>query len=751
MAEKDLLLNLKMDKRHAEEASREFFARQKDRRKTDLSDDEVAERAKTQFLRRELKQRVDALAASAKTSVEQARDAAKQEAEAAKQAAKQKTEAAKQAAQAAKQAAREAAEAAKQAAKQEAEAAKQAAAEAARARVESEKRAAVETHRLRLDGQRRFVDMTRDEQREYVRAELAKISAARKTAGDTKSLLNEEHRLKTWMWRDERDALGEREKQYSSVADAIKGGVVQVGSFVAGMAGFSSLTSIVDQFAENWRRLKQNVVDATGVLQDYRRDLLELATLKDRAGRTGEEMADNLRFRALTGQTAAQATQFQMEAIGAGEAAVDTADSKRKISKSEFDAAMIDFAKMQVVHGGSASAYGGTLGLLANLGDERKTAEGLSTEMGALYKIAQPGRFSNTSQAFDQFAKGAGYVKSGVLSPREVMALTSSYSIEEPDAAATRVDQLVRATVGSLGRDKRVRAPEGVDVTGTAEYLKSIGAAVGMKPQQIAAMIKKDVAAKKAAAEGKGEAFDPYVYLQSHGYGNMEDLKSLMNFDTTRWEQTYAPMLRDANLGKGVMADVDDRLGKDASFVGGQAAQAAEIAETTAGLGSEARVTFERAAYARLKSRNGGRDFAGMPKFEEAVNPGIGASIAGAIGIPTPSAAYYASIKEEMSNILEEKAKAVGIDPRRPMRAVGGGGGGASASFVPGTYGDEQADSLANEIMRRGGGDLRGVLQEVADGNRRIIEKLDEGNKDRRAANRPNLAQGAPPTAPARP
>jgi hypothetical protein len=85
-AVKELVIRIKRDDAQARASMRAYHASEKARIKEMLSDDEIAERAKTAFLKREIKQRIEEQAKAQKTTVELAKAEAKARADAEKEA-----------------------------------------------------------------------------------------------------------------------------------------------------------------------------------------------------------------------------------------------------------------------------------------------------------------------------------------------------------------------------------------------------------------------------------------------------------------------------------------------------------------------------------------------------------------------------------------------------------------------------------------------------------------------------------------
>lgn len=379
-----------------------------------------------------------------------------------------------------------------------------------------------------------------------------------------------------------------------------------VTSFAGQMVGLSGVSAVAGEIVAGFQRVRDSIFNSTELMQEFRETLLELAALKDRLGDTTTESIDVLRMQAQTGQKRQDVVDLQANMLGIGEAAVRGG----KTTMEDVRKAVTLIGRVQAVQGADAGAYGRLGGLLLQTMPAGTKPEDIARETAGMYEMQQPGGFSSFGSAIDQFGKSMGYIRSGILSARQAMALTSVYSIAEPGEAATRLDQLMRGTVGAQGRDRRVNAPEGTDVVGTATYLQSLGVKGNMMPDVVAQMIQEDVARARAAG---GEEFNPYSYLMSKGYGNQEDLKAILNFDAEAWNKTFKPMIANPDLGKASIAEADIALATDPALVGRAARSADEMQKMLAATPQEEWMrSMRQFGYARA-----GGQRAGLSEFKD--------------------------------------------------------------------------------------------------------------------------------------
>ncbi|WP_165251177.1 hypothetical protein [Paludisphaera soli] len=693
MAE-DLIIRLKMDRTPADKESEAFHQAERQRMARTLSDAEVAEKAKTAFIKRENAQRIAEAARATKTDAELAKEAAERQKRLAKEAADER---------------------------------KKQALEAARVeREEARKRAAEE----REDERRRKSWSDRALSDAEV-AERAKTAIVRRENLQRFDAVVRAHKT-------EMDLQRERGAAFSKLTSAVT-------SFAGQMVGLTSAAAVLGEIDAGFTRIRENVFRSTDLMQEFRQTLLELAALKDRIGDTSAEAVDTLRFQAQTGQTRADAVGLQEGILGVGEAAVRGG----KIDQAGVRGVGVGVGRIQAAIGGDAGAFGYLAGQLLN---QMPAGPGgtldpnaVVDEFAAMQKLAQPGGPGFASLA-RQYAKASGYVGNGIASPREAMGAISALSISEGEEAGTRFQQLIRATVGSLGRNRKVTVAEGDDAIGTANYLKGIGATPAMPFMDIARLITADVDRAQAAAATKGEEFNPITYLQSRGYGNEETTNALMTtgnlIRSGTWDKTFAPTINDPNAGKGVQDEVNRKLATDPGLQGRQARAAADAARMSVGAGrGEVMRNLRQTAYARLLATPGNENLSSFEDIETS-------------SFLAPRNIIWnerGRVGEEVRRMLVEQAGAQGVGVNQTWVPTPGPAGPASGYW---SMPEDEQYRVAQELAGRGvnfgqiaGGSavdaIATKLGQAADKLGQAAEKLNQP--------RPAPALGGRPVQPANP
>lgn len=699
----ELIIKLKLDRSIAEAEAAAFHRAEKTRIAQTLTDAEVAEKAKTAFIQRENAQRIQAAATAQKTAIEQAKEAAEAarklaretaavEAREAKEAAKAKIVADRDAARAKAASARETASAIRQADKvmndlvmAELKAVVAADRDAARARKENAAEIAAVVRQAEAK--------TRADKKQWDKRELTEEEAQQRAIS---GIIRKENRARVQAVVDshktEIDLVRDREASYTRFASMATSAVT---SFAGQMIGLSSASAVFTEIEAGFQRVRDNVFRSTELLHEFQETLLELATLKDRMGDTAGESVDALKFQAATGQTRADAVGLQTGILGVAEAAVRGG----KIDQAGVGQIGVGVGRLQAVMGGDAGAFGYLAGQIINQTpagpDGKVDPQKVVQEFAAMQKLAQPGGPGFSSLA-RQYAKASGYVGNGLASPREAMGTISALSISEGEEAGTRFQQLLRATVGSLGRDRRVKVADGDDAIGTATYLKGLGATPGMNFIDIARRVTSDVDRAQAAATAKGAEFNPISYLQTRGYGNEESVNSLLTMGNLlrsgTFDQTFGSVINDPNAGSGVMAEAEARLATDTGLQARQTKAASDAAEMSVGAGRDQVMTnLRRAAWARLKTSP---SFASMPKFEDVETSGLFSSNNWLYG-------YKSSVGDEATRMVIESARANNV-PMKTYRASTGTGDIGSESLSYETATEDEVYRAAQALSSRG-------------------------------------------------
>ena len=577
----DLTIFLKLDRSLAERESSAYHAGEKARIGQLLSDAEVAEKAKVEFVRRANQQRIQEAARASKTSVELARDAAQRE-------AKAKADAAKEALKIEKEAADERARLDREIEKMMRDAARRRAAE--------ERQEAAEKKRL---DNRHLTDV---EITEKAKAEIFRRANQQRIAEATKA------------HKTEIDLANQREKAMSAATRMAT-------SFAGQVIGLTSASAVLSEVQAGFQRVRDAIFESSEMLAEYRESLLELAALKDRLGDTSAELVDALEIQAETGQTRQDVTDLQTGFLGMAELMVGEGEGK-KISAEGAKEAMIGLGKFQAAQGAPAEAFGELGGMILQSAMGPITSEEITTRAAALYDIQQPGNFGKGGfgTAIKQFGMSLPFVNSGILTDKEAMALTSAFSISAGgESSGTALRQFLQGTVGSLSGDRKIKGledePENI---GAATYLKGLGAKAGMHPVEIAKLVAADVDRAEAEAKAKGEGFEAIDYLRRHGYSNQESALRMIQFrgleDTGAWGG-FKELIEDPTLGEGRLAEAEEKLRTDPALVARATKAAVEQAKIASSAGeNEWMTSMRRAAYARLRADP---ENIGMREFED--------------------------------------------------------------------------------------------------------------------------------------
>ena len=415
------------------------------------------------------------------------------------------------------------------------------------------------------------------------------------------------------------------------------------------LAGFGGLTMAVNSVKGAFDSANKAAIDSAKLVRDYRESLRELAMLKGMTGQDTELVKQQLKLRGQTLQTAGEATEFQLQALGAGEAAIG-----KNISKEEWEKLVVMGGQFQAAEGGSPAAHGLLTGMMPRLFGGKRTAADLFGKEAELYSIFQPGG-GTYSQRVEQYLKSAPLISAGLYSPQEAAALQSGFSQTAPAESATLMEQFTRATVGGLGRlrgSNLMELPGDEEMLKQGEYLNALGAKPGMKPTDIGKLITSDIAKQKAAAQAKGENFDPYHYLGTQGYRNQEDIKSILSFsglvESGQWAG-YEGMLAKPK-GTGEAMSKIDAFRKSATGQQRMLTATGDMAKAGTGLEAEYYDQIMNLAFLKLKqagSLNGSsweeyRD-AGITQLDKRVARG--------------------KIFTEAATMLEAERKRVGLKP----------------------------------------------------------------------------------------
>jgi hypothetical protein len=383
---------------------------------------------------------------------------------------------------------------------------------------------------------------------------------------------------------------------------------------LTGVAGQFALLNvgqqIIGEIEKSFQRAADNANEASKFVQEYRKDLLELAALKGRMGDTTTETAENLAFRSQTLQSKEQAKQLQQGMLNVGQSEITTATNKGKISQGESNKVAVWVGKMQAAESGDARAYGELAGALPSVmpvkPGEQLGAEAVQKQFAQIYKLIQFGS-SDWDQGIKQLTANLNLTKMGVFQDVGEQAMVQSlYSKSTPAEAGDKTRRLARATIGSQGRMKGVKT-DAEDAMKVGEYLKSIQVGDVNNARQVVEKVADDLEAQETAYGKRGESWSPYRYLVGKGYGNQEDREALMEYAALRKGGTVASFqaVRDQPLSTDAIdKDIATYQAVDPDALRKQAELAEENAKVALGAGPLGYLKdAEMTALARLRSR----------------------------------------------------------------------------------------------------------------------------------------------------
>ncbi len=432
------------------------------------------------------------------------------------------------------------------------------------------------------------------EAKKSVEAEVAGLKRTRDERGrTTKEGIDDARRLGD----ETAGALGKVEAGAGGAGDAVKS---FFGQFLSATAAQDVLTNLVVEF----HRVQKAAEEAGKEVTGNRASMRELSALRGNAGDTSKTEVELLRFRQQTLQGRDEAIGFQSAALGAGASSIG-----KDIQAGEFEDLMARAGAFQAMIGADADVMGGLTGMIPSLvGEKNQSGEQLFGKIRQLESIFNPGA-GTYSQLSDQLLSTSALTKTGVFKDiSDQAALISSFSLTDAAKAGTMTEQFTRATVGSLGRMRGAPIMEGIgddEIQKQAEYLKGIGATEAMDPIEIGRLIARELEEARASAGREGRDFNPITHFQSKGYGNDEDINTLMAFagglDT--FDQKFLPLARAPIDTSGAMTDIR-RFQKNDPYADKMRADLAEDAATfQQGAGAPERIEqLRRATFAQMVS-----------------------------------------------------------------------------------------------------------------------------------------------------
>ncbi|MDG3008525.1 hypothetical protein [Paludisphaera mucosa] len=502
----DLIIRLQIDKAAAERSSQEFHANEKARIAKTLTDAEAAEKAKTAFIKRENDQRVQELARSQKTTVEQAKAVEDERKRLAKDAAAEQARLIKDVERAAK--------------------------ESARARAEDErqwsKRALTEAE----VAERAKTAIVGTENRKRVQAVVEAHGKERTVVGELKGL-----------WDTKVGAIGKAGPAVAGVT--------------AAMATLKIGVTILEAMDDKWRQVTQDIREATKATAEHHKAQLELAGFSGTPGQTKVELQKSADLGAKAGLTIDQATDVR-KAFGAGAFAIMDKPAvpaqngmpaveaqQGLISQKTKDEVEVLAAKQAAYSGGNAADYGAAAAVIPALAGRRMETPEIEAGMVRLDRFANIGGFDTPSDIVQEVKKVQGYAKSGVVSPEKLEGLIAMYAKTNPAEAATLAKQAISGMSAAPMMERGMHVPDDIkeQQLTMAGWSKDIGIERGEDIDVSLDKAKADVEAKAAAADKAGEMFNPDQFLMSRGVTNQETRAAILAFDRPTWKKEIMPTI----------------------------------------------------------------------------------------------------------------------------------------------------------------------------------------------------------------
>jgi len=535
------------------------------------------------------------------------------------------------------------------------------------------------------------------------RAELAK--ANRQYAKEAAEQAKAEARVKKEAMKSQAAAAKELQEAQAGASKSHVSGLTEglgaVTSLVAGYGALQIATKVVGAIAAMWAAQRKDIEDSVDRLAKYREGMLELASLKDRLGQTTPELKSQLNFRAKTLQTRGEAQVFQGGVMDTGQASVMAGFIKQE----ELDKLAVKAGSYQVAAQAEPEAFGKLSGMMPTLiGKKDQKAEDVYRRQVGIANILKLG-VGGLKSGVAQFSANSGLTKLGLFdSPEQQASLQSFFSLTNSEAAGTHVNQFVRGTVGALGRTQGGKL-EGHESQGA--YLRGLGATNQQNPLQIGRLIAADFKKQEKANARTGKKFNPLDYLTMHGYRDEEARLAVMDFaagiNSGQFDATFGAMAEGKAIPTLAEADFGVRRfqqGPDADAR--RAPLATDLADTAKAAGPEGfYLDLKKRAFERMRARG---DTYGT--FEET----------------NDSKTWRGALLDEAQDLLVEGASKVGIaspegtdDPQRVghVKAVGihaGPLGGSPHSRI--FYSEADRAKYAYEYatrIRAAGGDVSGM------------------------------------------
>jgi hypothetical protein len=519
----------------------------------------------------------------------------------------------------------------------------------------------------------------------------AREQAAKAEFAAWKKASDEKHFVAMARFEEEQRALKQQQQATNASTAAVMGWMGAYATIGTVIQGVKGIADYMDQIRRDTFSAAQEVIG-------FRKEVLELAAMKDQLGQSGPETAGQLVFRSKTLQTRQAALAMSTAAEGAGQAAIGV-----NISREAFREGLEGIGKLQAMEQSDPRAYGKFAATIALQAQPGTTAGQMKGTANKLFNIQKPGGFESFAQFAKQNAETSSFVQNKIYTDAENAALLSALSLNNPETAATRLEQITRATSSGLMRDRGIKAAPGIEHDTSGAYFQKLGITEGMPAMERLQRITDDVTRAQDTAAKNGKPFLTTEYLMKEGIRNTDDAQAIMDFAGTKrkglWEKTFVPLINAAADPNAIDQIFDAQKGREPVLMDQVAENAREAAQVKRSLSPEGQLSqIQKAAFARL---HGEKEMAGT--FEEWKNRGFLQRV-----YYDATGGFQSRVDSETQRMLQQEAKRTGIDWHAPRRTDPRSG--LSTELYAG---DKALFELQQRIQQAGGDPMAGAADDM--------------------------------------
>ena len=592
-------------------------------------------------------------------------------------------------------------------------------AEATKKKSAAEKKAAREAS----DAAKKTAKETADAQKNAIsdvrRSEASAAAAAARTRAVQKNDLREwrmqtaaAHCARMMEWEQEQQAT---KAQETSLFGA-KGAVL---SYIGAFATVATVVTVLKSIAEYWDHVRRDTIESVKEVLHMRDAILELAALKDKLGKTGPVLGQQLLLRDATGMKEQAANEFMMHFLGGAEAAIGS-----NIDAKDAQELANTVGKLQMLEGSNAGAYGDLAAAIALTAKKGATGAEMSAKANKLYEQQRPAKFTNVSQFAGQFSKASGLVQNDIYTDEELAMLLAVQSEYGPEESETRVSQLTRLAASGLMRARHIKGAPGIEHDTSAEFFKKAGITQGMRGMERIDRLSDFMIKEQDEAKAAGKPYMLREEILRHGVINSDDAEALENVIGAKRKGVWKAFkkIKDAPPDATAIAEMHaDRSRKDPVFLAERAKLSEDLADVQRANSPEGGLEpLQRTIFA--KRRGEGKT---VGKFSEWKERGWLGKIWDDLTDPMGTHGAHFGVDQELQETLIAQAKKYHIDYRKTLGFT------KPKKFEHGELyaGDEKNYELQQQIVRAGGKPLEGVSDRAAEGNATLLRMEDSMKK----------------------